>query len=353
MDAKSSELVIKDKPILLMVITVVTLGVGVYFYLRYPAYWMVLAITVVTTMVLFSVIPIVEIRADRDSRTLTITRRFPFRVTHQRLAFDDIQAIHLSSSVGYESSNKIYRIEVMLKNGDVIPIRKVYSSGKTRKEAMAKQISDFTGIECFDPATMSPNPNQEAMLREYQHDQESITGPQGEEQTTDGVRWVFQTLTIGNAPLSHWHSPDVKLDKAFLFMIQKPPQQNKFLEIKWVKSIGDELVRKSMKVYGFKEDDTPDLSTATLIDLPAELSQHYMGFSDEPDRVRRLVTPWVARPLLDWAVKYPISVENIENHLTIHLGPRGLSLRTPGLVNPEYLDDLIAMGVELVKSFPT
>ncbi len=352
MKENSSELIVKDRPVLLWVVMLVALGVGVYFYLRYPTQWLPLAITIVGAFVLFSIIPDVEIRANRDTRMLTITRRYPFRVTRQHLAFDALQAVYLASSVGYESSNKTYRVELKLKNGDIVPVRQAFSSGKARKEAVVQRISDFTGIASIDPATMSQNLGLEAMQREYQLEQEAITGPQGEEQTTDGVRWTFQTLMIGTAPLSHWHSPDIWLDNAFLFVVQKPPQQNKLLEGKWVQPLADMLVQKAMKVYGFEEADTPDLSTATRIDLPAELKPHYMGFSDEPDRVRRLVTPWVTRPLLDWAMKYPISVENIESHLTIHLGPRGLSLRTPGLVNPEYLDDLKAMGVELVRSFP-
>jgi hypothetical protein len=63
-----------------------------------------------------------------------------------------------------------------------------------------------------------------------------------------------------------------------------------------------------------------------------------------------MLNHWVIVPLTNWAQKYAMTKENISSQLVIHIGPNGFSLRTPGLVNPEYLDDLTTLGVELVRA---
>jgi hypothetical protein len=74
-----------------------------------------------------------------------------------------------------------------------------------------------------------------------------------------------------------------------------------------------------------------------------------MAFTSDPAGARQILNPWVERPLADWAQKYPLKQGNT-NQLAVIFSPQGVYLATMGLVNPEFLQELTALGVELVKA---
>ena len=347
MNDTRNEYVIQDHPTKTWVLAIIMLGGAFFFYLRNPEQWPVVVTLAVIGLMLLMV-PAVEIKASRATKTVVIFRRSLFRKSQQTIAVRDIVSIAVGVKTDREDGSHSYRVEITLANGDIIPLRSTYSNNRKRHEELARKLREVTEVENEPSANLDDALGSEVMRHEFQQQQEEITGKQGVEHITRGVHWTFETLAFGRMPLSHWHSPDFQLEDTFVFLTQKLVGQKALPSL--LQPATDLLFKGSMRVYGLDEDDTPDLSSAEMIELPERLEAHYFGYSDEGVRAKKMLNPWVTTPLTNWAQKYAMTKENISSQLVIHIGPNGLSLRTPGLVNPEYLDDLTTLGVELVRA---
>jgi len=346
MNNSPSESIIRDQPIMTWVFAVVMIGGGVFAYLRNPNQWIFTAVLTAVGLLLLAV-PALVIQADRPTNTLLIYRRSLYKNSVQKIEIGDIANIRVGQKYDSEDKSRSYRVEFQLKNGDMLPLRKTYSNGHKRHQELAQKLSIICGVRTTSSNFSDMFVSEEIRL-EFQKQQEEITGEQGVEHTTNGVQWTFETSAFGGMPVSHWHTPDFLLEDTFIFLTQKFVGQKELPGI--LKSATDLLFKQSMRVYGLDEDDTPDLSSADVIELPDRLEPHYFGYSDEKVRAAHMLNPWVSTPLTAWAENHSMKKDNISSQLVIHIGPNGLSLRTPGLVNPEYLDDLSALGVELVRA---
>ncbi len=347
MNDSQSEFVIRDQPTKTWVVAVIMLVGAVFFYLRNPAQWPVVVTLVVIGLMLLMV-PAVEIKASRATKTVVIFRRSLFRKSEQAIAVGDIVNIAVGVKTDREDGSHSYRVEITLANGAIIPLRNTYANNRKRHEELARKLREVTEVENEPSAKLDDSLGLEVMRHEFQQQQEEITGKQGVEHITRGVHWTFETLALGRMPLSNWHCPDFHLEDTFVFLTQKLVGQKALPRL--LQPATDLLFKGSMRVYGLDEDDTPDLSSAEMIELPDRLEPYYFGYSDEGVRAMQMLNPWVTTPLTNWAQKYAMTKKNISSQLVIHIGPNGLSLRTPGLVNPEYLDDLTTLGVELVRA---
>ncbi len=339
--------IIRDQPIMTWVSAVAMLSGAVFAYFRNPAQWIFAAVLAVVGLFLLTV-PALEIRFDRTKKNVLIYRRSLYKKSEQMLAVDDIANIAVAFKHDLEDGSRSYRVEIRLNNGDIVPLRKTYSSNRKRHEKLSQKLCEISGVKDGSGVNLLKTLTTDAMRPEFQQQQEEITGEQGIEQTTRGVRWTFETSAFGGMPLSHWHSPDFLLDDSFLFLTQIQVGKKGIPSL--LKPATDLLFKGSMRVYGLDESDTPDLASAESIELPDRLRQYYLGYSDEGTRATRMLNSWVITPLTEWAQKHPMTKKNVSSQLVMHIGPNGLSMRTPGLVNAEYLDDLTTLGVELVRA---
>jgi len=346
MNNTSSESIIRDQPIMTWGFAMVMLGGAVFAYLRNSNQWIFAAVLAVVGLLLLAV-PALEIKANRPTNTLLIYRRSLYRRSVQQIKIGDIVNIKVGQKYDRDDDRRSYRVEFHLKNGGMVPLRKTYSGGNKRHKELAQKLGVICGVTATS-SNFSDMFRSEEIRLEFQQEQEEITGEQGGVQTTDGVQWTFETLVFGSMPISHWHSPDFRLEDTFIYLAQKLVGQKELPGL--LKSATGMLFKQSMRVYGIDEGDTPDLASAESIELPDRLRQNYLGYSDEGVRATSMLNSWVITPLTAWAENHPMTKENINSQLVVHIGPNGFSLRTPGLVNAEYLDDLTTLGVEMVRA---
>ncbi len=169
---------------------------------------------------------------------------------------------------------------------------------------------------------------------------------------TDGVRWRMETRALANAPITRWTSPDFKLDNGFIYIVQVIPGQ-KASSGGLLGGLNNMLFKQSISMYGYTAADTPGIETAQpMQNMDPRLEQHFMAFTSNQSAARQILNPWVIMPLLQWAQKYPMQQgqSGYGSQLTALYGPNGVTIALLGLSTPDRLQEITALGVELVKS---
>lgn len=300
------------------------------------------------------------VTADKTTRTLKLTHRSLLRRSEKAVPFGEIAAIdvEMSLSSSRRGSRKrrtpSYRITLRTHNGETIPFRGYYSGGLNLHQTRANQLRAFIGVGGSD--MVSPSDPVEMRTQSYEQihrdAQESVTGSQAEEQVTNGVRWRLETHSFGNAPITRWVSPDFKLDNGFIYIAQVIPGQ-KASTGGLLGGLSTLLFKQSASLYGFSAADTPGMDEAQPMQNPdPRLEQHFMVFTSNQAAARQTLNPWVTMPLVNWAHKNPMKQGQSDygNQLIALYGPNGVTVASLGLATPERLQEITAIGVELVKS---
>jgi hypothetical protein len=324
MNRNDSQLVLHDIPIFLWVFGLIFAGVGAFILFqgeRAPAVALILVAFGLGALLFTSAL---TITADRITRTLKLEYRSALLQTFKQVSFDDIAGINVER--GVSRNQGAYRAVVTRKDGQVIPFRSYFSSGSRRKERQASQLRDFIGVQ-------APQ-SHVAEIRE-----------------TNGVHWQIQPMAVGGSTRTRWYSPDFKTPGVFLFVAQKVQGQatGGFLA-----SLGSMFFRQAISMYGFQADDTPGLDqAATLAPLDPALEPHFMAFTSDPASARQMLNSRAVVPLADWAGRYPLKqfkMGSRSGQLVMLFGPNGAYLATLNLLQPDQVNELAALGVELVKS---
>lgn len=142
MDDNTPELMIKVYPTIAWVTLVAMVGLIAINVAANPPNWPVVGALLPAILLIPLLASTVEIQSDRNTRTLTITQRYFYRTVQQRVAFDDIHAIRLRAVHDMEPGI-VYRVELLLKNGDILPIEKVYAGNRKKQEALVQRLRDF------------------------------------------------------------------------------------------------------------------------------------------------------------------------------------------------------------------
>ncbi len=353
MDNRSNQLTIREYPIFGWLFGLFMFGMGLLFYQAKPDQSAMLIIAGGIGLLFFLFSTILIVKADRSTGLLTIQRIGLFRRFKREIPVSEILAIQLEHSFSHSSSSRrsasVSRIVVVTKNQEVIPFRNAYSSGQWAKEAKAKKLREFLGVGGADgsPEGIFQEVSSRA-VNQFKQEQEAITGSQETEKVTDGVHWKLETKATGGTPISRWFSPDFRWEDNFVFLIQK--MQGQGSQSGLMSMMGKMLFKTSLSLYGFPADLAPGLDSAEiLVPLDPQLEPHFMAFTSDPSGARHILNPWVEMPLAAWAQKYPVK-QGSSNQLAVIFSPPGVYLATIGLVNPEFLDELTSLGVELVKA---
>jgi hypothetical protein len=341
MNCNDPQLVLRDVPIFLWLFGLIFGGVGLLILVQGgPPVMGGLFLLVGLGFLLFT--SALTITADRITRMLTLDYRSVFRHTQKQMSFDDIAGINVERSLssGRKGSQYTYRLAVLRKDEQVIPMRSFSSSGWRKKEKRALQLREFIGIQDSNrtPSGMLPAEfSQKVETREI-----------------DGVHWQIQPMTTASATAptgARWHSPDFKTPGGFLFVAQKAEGQSSggFLA-----SLGSMLIRQALMLHGFQPDDTPGLDqSASLSPLDPALEQHFMAYSNSPELARQLLNANTVTQLAAWAGRYPLKQLKAGSNggqLMTLFGPNGIYLVTLHLLQPSQTYELISLGIELVKA---
>ncbi len=296
------------------------------------------------------------ITADRNTRILQLQYwSLYFWRTTKEIPFDEIQTIRIDSTrgSGHKSRhNPTFRIEVVRKDGNNIPFRSYYSGGSFSKQKVVDQLRAFMGLgEAFDESPAGfYRTAQKAVAQKAASEQAALTGSNEQERVTNGVHWTLQSVSLGLSPVTRWYSPDFKMRDGFLFLAQKVAGQSSggFLA-----AIGKALFQQSISMYGFKENDVPNMSRAeTLASVSPQLDTHFTAFTSNPAEARQILNPWVQRPLADWGERYPLKQfqTGVAAQLVVLFSPNGVYAARMGILQPEQMEELTAIGVEMVKA---
>jgi hypothetical protein len=298
------------------------------------------------------------ITADKQTRILTLDYRSILLHSVKEIPFDDIAAIRIHSrterEVGRSSRSTTYCIRAELKNGEAISFRTYYTSEFFRKQKIVDGLRKFMDL----PETLDATPA--GILRAApqigsaiaQAQQQSLTGANAETRTTDGVNWQLQSIGIGAAPATRWFSPDFKTQGGFLFLAQKVAGQDSG---GFMASLSKMLFKQSISLYGFDASDTPNLAQADVFaSLSPALATHFMAFTNDQTESRQLLNPWVQNPLADWGTRYPLQqfqgAGTRYTQIIVLFSPNGTYIATPSILQPDQVEEITKLGVELIKA---
>jgi len=300
------------------------------------------------------------ITADRNTRILRLQYwSLYFMRTTREISFDEIATIRVKSTrsgTRRNQNSRSYRIEVVRKDGRIVPFRTVYSGGffsSLKQQKVVDQLRAFIGLgEAFDesPAGLLRASTKAAAL-EATSQQEVQTGPNEQEHITNGVHWNLQSISLGNSPVTRWHSPDFKMRDGFLFLAQKMPGQPSG---GFMAALSKTLFQQSISMYGFKVDDVPNISQAeTLVSVSPLIDPHFTAFTNSQAESRQILNPWMLHPLAEWGQRYPLKQLQPKagfSQLVVLFSPKGVYLAKLGTLPPEQVEELTRLGVEMVKT---
>jgi hypothetical protein len=354
MNDRSEQLTLREYPIFGWFFGLAALAFGAYTLRTDPAQVIMPIGAAVVCLLFFGLSSILVVKADRSTGTLTIQRISLLRRYKRELPVSSLAAIQMEQTSSYDSSSSShrstsYRIVAITRDQEIIPFRIAYSGGRWAKEANAKKLREFLGVGGADMSISGMLKTASGMAAEkFKEEQETITGDQDTEQVTDGVHWKLETKSMGGSPVSRWFSPDFQWNGNFVYIAQK--MQGQTSQGGLMSVVGKMLFKTSLSLYGFTSELTPGLDSAEILTpLDAQLEPLFTAFTNNPSEALQLLNPWTAMPLAAWAQKYPLKQGNT-NQLAILFSPQGVYVAMLGLVNPEFLNELTALGVELVKA---
>jgi hypothetical protein len=351
------KLTFRDFPLGLWLTGIALLGVTTYLVTKsaYPT----AGITGILGLLALFLPAALTISADPTSRTLTLRYGLVIPRSVKQIPFDEINTIRVDCSStrdhdhpGRRSTS--YRLELVKKDGTTLPFRSYYSGDFFMKQRRAEKLRTFIGLaETVDETPIGILRAAPQMVQPvFERQQEALTGNNQQIRETNGVHWQLQSVAMGATPVTRWFSPDFKMEGGFLYLAQKLVGQQStgggFLA-----SIGKTLFRTSISLYGFAADDTPGLDNSnSLVPLDANLEPHYTAFTSKPTAARQILNPWAAMPLCSWAERYPMRQlqQGRFGQLIILYSPNGIYLATLNMLQLDQVDELAALGVELVKA---
>jgi hypothetical protein len=280
---------------------------GGYFFYSTGAGWGVIAVFLVIGLGVILSASVLEVRADSPQRILSISRRGLFTRYHREIPFDDIETIRVDTS--FDSDTRAFRIEIQLKDGSTVPVQAVYTGKRLAKEKRAAELREFIGISTQQP---------------YR--------------------------TLGGIPVSRWHSAEYHLPDHFLFLVQKTPDQPNLPDNRLMQTIYDKLFFQTMGYFGFDASELPNSKRANIVPLDVGLASYYLAYASDPNLIARVLTPWTAIPLENWAKTHPASSRSTSKRLAVLFAPTGLFLAISGNVNAENFSELTALGTEILRA---
>ncbi len=328
MNHDDSQLTLHDYPVLAWVFGLVFASIGAIIFQAggsAPALVLVFVAIGLGALLFASVL---TITADRITRTLKLEYRSAMLHSVKQLSFDEIAGINVERRISRNKgrTSYTYRVVAARKEGQPVPFRSYSSSGWRGKERLASQLRDFIDIQAPQP-------------------------PVPEIRETDGVHWQVQSTPVCGATRSRWHLPDFKIPGVFLFVAQKAEGQASH---GFLASLGAMFFRQCLMMYGFQGDDTPGLDrAAALAPLDPSLEPHFMAFSNDPGSAGQILHASAVVPLANWAARYPVRQFRRASpfgQLVVLFGPNGIDLVTMYPLQPGQMEELAALGTELVKS---
>ncbi|MGD8406446.1 MAG: hypothetical protein PVJ21_22505, partial [Anaerolineales bacterium] len=185
---------------------------------------------------------------DLDRRVVTLHHTRIWRTTRQKFSFGDLLAVSIDEIS--DSDGSTYRLSFALKNGEIIPLTSISSSGKRRKQKLAQSIVDFINQVQIPPVRAA----LDGIIRIQQ---------EGE---TDGIRWKTEiVLDNENVPITRWQTNSGRLPDGFLLIIpakrSKPGSISKGL----LGSVARMMYKRYLHLFAVSVKNLAGFETAEII----------------------------------------------------------------------------------------
>lgn len=301
-------------------------------------------------LLVFSGAPL-NIIADRTRGILTLEYNYLLFKRTKEFALSEVSEIVVQEARGSRGGTT-YRLALRTEEGSVVPFRLAHSSGRGGKYKIANQLNEFLGLTETGGLLETQAPGR-LVEQELLDQSDEVQSGQ-----TDGVNWQVDYDSIGSVFVTRWLSTDFQYPGQFLLLAQKPPGSSNLLgdQRGILGGVSKLLYRKLMEMYGISEDEMLGLEKATSLEgLSSEFERHFTTLASDPISARRLLNPWVVRPLVDWALRNPVqqgqSLQGGESlQLLVLFSPLGVRLSLMNAVTEEQEQELCALGVEMTKA---
>ena len=351
------EMLVQDVPVGLWVVGLVFFGAGIFVPTVVGAPIFFGAIFALIGLAVLLLVPAVYVEFDRGRRLLVIRKIGVIQRSTQEIPVNKIASVYVDQRVssGDNGTSYTYRVVLGLDDGTEVPLRKSSSSGRKKKVAWADAIREAVGVGGMDESPVSLGEAVAmAFTLEPVDGQEENTGIPPGEQETDGVLWQLETLRWAasdqNALIHRWQSTSFETPDSFTYLTQRMEgagQQKLLMNL-----AGKALFKQSLRMFGFDEFYTPGLGQAKIIEeADQRLLDNYLIYSSNPEQANRLFNPWVVMPLVRWADRYALTREKgAFNQLTVLISPLGVFVSALGDLDAAEVDELVGLGIELVRS---
>lgn len=351
-----SEIKFRDYPVLGWLVGLGLIGYAAFAWFNYPMpeFFLNVALTLAAGALLLGLNYALTITADRNARTLTLDYRSPVHHTVKELRFDEIASIRVDSRVSRSrrrGRSTTYCVVAELKNGEKVPFRSYYSGGSFGKQKIADGLREFIGLAAsFDETPQGILRAAPKIGAEIAQARQASMGT-SEPRVTAGVNWQMQSVGIGAAPAMRWFSADFKTQGGFLLLAQKVAGQS---STGFMAALGSMLFKQAISLYGFSAADTPNLNQAQpYAGLSATLDDHFMAYTSDPQEARQILNPWAQNPLAQWGARHPLKQFQSAagySQIIVLFSPNGVYIATATMLNPDEVEEVAALGVELVKA---
>ncbi|MCF6277291.1 MAG: hypothetical protein L3J16_00865 [Anaerolineales bacterium] len=344
----SSELKIREYPTSLLFPALAILAFGYYFYTRTEER-VILAVVLALGLGISLFATVLDLNANRITRILSISRHGLFSHYHREIPFDEILAIRAKRDYSSSSNNGrvSYRVEIVVKGNEIVPLRPAYSGKHAKKEALARQLREFIGVKAEDPHPVQGISDVRAKINKIRAEQKSLPNTPDEIHETGGVHWQVKIRKYNNVSIAHWLSSDYSLSNRFLFLTQKVEGQVASPIKKLNQSIRRSTFNGNLAFYKFTKSDVPNAQNAVYVPLENNIGAYFFAYASDESIARQILTPWVAQPLITWAEEHRITETSTTQFITL-FSPTGLHLVSLTAMSQNHLNQLTYLGVELV-----
>ena len=299
------------------------------------------------------------ITADRVRRLLTVSSRSVFINKEKEYPFSEIanfrveasKTLDTRSTISRQRHNINYRVVMIKTNGDEIPLQNFFTSGYNDKARKGKALCEYLNLPGWEDKPT--NLFQTAMMGQVAMTSQPSMAQQS---TTAGVSWSIEVHSVGGKQVTRWISTDFTCPGNFLLVSQKPTDSPVTIGGGggFLGSLVQLVYKQVLGIYGFLPGDTPGFDNAKPVTSSDDrFNQAFSTLSSEPNFGQSVLNEWTLIPLQNWPDRHPLkSINNNDEfgQLAVLLSPRGLQAAVLGTLPQEQMDELISLGVELVKA---
>jgi hypothetical protein len=350
----SHQLVFKDRPILSWVIGGLILLAAIFIFVSsgsIPAAIPFLGFALIVLLVFGSVN---TITADRIRRTVTVSSRSIFSNKVQEYPFSEIANFEVEASRNLVTARQRtvnYRVVMVKTSGEKVPLQNTFTSYYDNKARKAKALCEYLNLPGWEDKPTN-------LFQSAMQGQVALTSAPSlaQDGVTSDVTWKIEVHSVGGKQVTHWISADYTCPGSFVLISQKPAGSTSF------GGGGGGLLgnlvmmvyKQVLGLYGFLPSDTPGFDNANPVTTSDDrFNSVFYTLASDPNFGHSVLNPWTLIPLQNWSDRHPLKTINTNDQfgqLAVLFSPRGVQAAVLGTIPQDQLDELISIGVELVKA---